>query len=45
MFKIAIEKYSRNSEYTETWASFSTDHECPVNGIICFNGYYIHYFK
>lgn len=45
ILKIEIEKFTKNSEYTETWASFNKDHECPRNGIICFNRNYIHHFK
>lgn len=36
IFKI-ITKIYKNSEYTEIWASFSRDHEHPMNGMICFD--------
>lgn len=45
IFKIINKKYTKNSEYTEIWASFSRDHEHPMNGTICFDWNYIHYSK
>lgn len=42
IFKIINKKYTKNSEI---WASFSRDHECPINGTICFDWNYIHYSK
>lgn len=39
MFKIEMEKYTKKLLrcHTEMWASFGRDHECPMNGIICFD--------
>lgn len=41
-FKIKIQKYNK---LQEMWASFSRDHEHPMNAIICFNRNCIHNFK